>query len=387
MNIVYLSKKPFHSIESEGFRARKGNVVAHFLRSSRVQEFRYVWLGDELLQGQDRVIDENIRPKVKLTKVPRLPLPCVRSIRLLKKLDNAYKSRILTRIVKDNDSEVLPKIIFTHDPRFLFILNNDVVPKACVVIDLIDDFRIHPHLGEPQRKVYRSAYSMLSKKTDVVFTVGKRAASQLENNGVNSFWIPNGVDWNRYQSTIGRLSEEPEDLMPLPHPRIAYIGILSSATDHELLNRVAETTREGSVVFIGKWMGRPRLLNRKIHCLGFKPADQVLNYFANIDIGLVIYERSEYLRFIDSTKIYEYLAAGKPVITTKFQDNLSRFKFVRQAGSADEFVEAVRQTHLELKGVDTNKKATEISDSVRDCDWSQRINQMLDIMNNYTHQS
>lgn len=370
-------------MESEGFRARRGKVVNHLLKSSKVHYFRYVWFDYELGRRQDKVIGASVYNKLNLTKIPRLQLPYVRSISLLRKLDDTFKSRLLTRVIKKDTPSPCQQVILTHDPRFLFTLNNHLISQASVVIDLIDDFRIHPHLTESERENYRLAYSLLSQKSDIVFTVGKMSAEQLKGNGINSFWIPNGVDWQRFRSTIERPLKEPDDLIRLPRPRIAFIGILSSATDHELLNKVAEEIREGSVIFIGEWMGTPGQLDKRIHCLGFKPADQIHRYFAHIDIGLVIYKLDEISRFGDSTKIYEYLAAGKSVITTIFQDNLSRFKFVRQAGSADEFVEAVKQTCQELKNTQTKEKAIKISESVQSCDWSQRIDHMLDIISNY----
>jgi glycosyltransferase involved in cell wall biosynthesis len=387
MQIVYLSRKSFNSMESEGFRARRGNVTAYLLKSSRIHDFQYVWFDYELGRKKDKVIEGSVASKLNLTKIPRLPFPYVRSISLLKRVDDTFKSRLLTRIVKNDLNTRSQKVILTHDPRFLFILNNHLISRACVVTDLIDDFRIHPHLTESERENYRLAYSLLSEKSDIVFTVGKMPAEQLKGSGINSFWIPNGVDWQRFRGTIENPPKEPDDLIPLSHPRIAFIGILSSATDYELLNKVAEEIRDGSVIFIGEWMGTPGQLDKRIHCLGFKPADEIHHHFAHIDMGLSVYKQNEFSNSVDSMKIYEYLAAGKPVVANASQEMLSRFQFVRQAGSSDEFVEAVKQTCQELGDTQTKEKAIKISESVRNCDWNQRIDHMLDIISNYNGKS
>ena len=277
------------------------------------------------------------------------------------------------------ESSGVRQIVWTHDPRLLRLLSGDQ-RKPLTVCDIIDDHRLQPTFNARSKAEYKLCYQELPDFADVVFTVGKPTAEEFARNGANSHWVPNGVEWQRFHDTIADPPPEPEELAALPRPRVAFLGILSSRTDHSLLNRVAGALTRGSVVFIGKWLGPTQPLDERITSIGFKPASDVHRYLAWVDIGLVIYVSDELSQSGDATKIYEYLAAGKPVVTTAFQDRERIPACVHYETDTDSFVRRVIALCNDCERQTGHDLAVARSEDVRYADWRLRVQRMLEIV-------
>ena len=93
--------------------------------------------------------------------------------------------------------------------------------------------------------------------------------------------------------------------------------------DIELLDAVATKRPDWQFVMIGPVVKiHPDSLPKhsNIHYLGPKKYEELPAYLANWDIALLLFARNESTRFISPTKTPEYLAAGKPVISTSIRD-------------------------------------------------------------------
>ncbi|MDD1745270.1 MAG: glycosyltransferase [Candidatus Methanoperedens sp.] len=132
--------------------------------------------------------------------------------------------------------------------------------------------------------------------------------------------IPNGVNYDAYASEW----DEPEDLRPIPHPRVGYTGVIKKQLDWPLLLELAEARPEWSFVFVGPNAPHQEIvsyiekLSRKknVHFLGEKPAEYLPAYTRHFDVCIMPYRRNDYTKYIYPLKLHEYLASGKPVIGT-----------------------------------------------------------------------
>jgi glycosyltransferase involved in cell wall biosynthesis len=167
----------------------------------------------------------------------------------------------------------------------------------------------------------------------------------------------------------------------IPHPRVGMVGILSRETDHELLNKVAQEISECEVVFIGGGTTHSNLLHPRIRKLGMKPYDQIPAYIAALDVGLSVYRVTPATKCMDSMKVYEYLAAGKPVVATPSQEHGRKSPHVCVAADAQDFVAAVRCLVRQKRSPGESET---LSQSVGMHDWSNRVSEMLNCLEDKT---
>jgi UDP-galactopyranose mutase len=175
-------------------------------------------------------------------------------------------------------------------------------------------------------------------------------------------------------------TDEPADQKQIPHPRLGYYGVIDERIDIDLLGKIAELRPEWQFVMIGPVVkisdeDLPRREN--IHYLGGKDYKELPDYLAGWDVALMPFAMNESTKFISPTKTPEYLAAGKPVVSTPIRDVVRPYgekNLVRIAATAEEFVEACEkalQEDRETKTAEADRFLAEIS---WDKTWSQMAN-------------
>src|SRR3954453_11162623 len=139
---------------------------------------------------------------------------------------------------------------------------------------------------------------------------------------------------------------EPGDQEDLPKPRLGFYGVIDERFDTELLAKAAEMRPDWSFVIVGPVAkisdeDLPRRPN--IHYLGGKTYDQLPSYLSGWDVALMPFAMNESTQFISPTKTPEYLAGGRPVVSTPIKDVVRHYgalEGVKIASTPDEFVAA-----------------------------------------------
>ncbi|MFL5542989.1 MAG: glycosyltransferase family 1 protein [Longimicrobiaceae bacterium] len=187
-----------------------------------------------------------------------------------------------------------------------------------VVYDCMDE--LSAFRGAPPALVEREAD--LLRRADLVFTGGRSLweAKRARHTSVHCF--PSGIDAAHFARARGAV-EEPADQAAIPRPRIGFFGVLDERLDVELVRALAAARPEWSLVMIGPVVKidpaeLPRAEN--IHYLGPKSYDELPAYLAGWEVAALFFARNEATRFISPTKTPEYLAAGKPVVSTPIRD-------------------------------------------------------------------
>jgi glycosyltransferase involved in cell wall biosynthesis len=135
--------------------------------------------------------------------------------------------------------------------------------------------------------------------------------------------LGNGVEMAHFEAP----RTLPADLAALPRPRIGYVGLLSHFLDFELLEALRRNRRGGTVVLIGP--GSPATdaavaeFGRRegVAVLGPRPYAEVPAYMQGLDVGVIPFRAADpFVQGINPNKVYQYLAAGLPVITTPLLD-------------------------------------------------------------------
>ena len=159
--------------------------------------------------------------------------------------------------------------------------------------------------------------------------------------------MPSSVDVEHF-AKARRCKDEPADQCAIARPRLGFFGVLDERLDIPLLKGLAEARPDWQFVMIGPVVkidpaDLPRCNN--IHYLGPKSYLELPRYIAGWDVALLPFARNDATRFISPTKTPEYLAAGKPVVSTSIRDVVRPYGemgLVRIADTVQEFVRRVR---------------------------------------------
>ena len=220
----------------------------------------------------------------------------------------------------------------------------DHLAPEMVIYDCMDElsaFKFAP----PQISVLEKE---LFKKADIVFTGGNSIYEFKKDQHPNIYSFPSSIDKNHFGLARTKL-DDPEDQKHIPHPRFGFFGVVDERFDIEMIDSVAKARPEWQFIILGPVVKidpahLPRYEN--VHYLGGKKYEELPAYIAGWDVALVPFAMNESTRFISPTKTPEYLAAGKPVISSPIRDVVRPYgdnKLVHIVNNADEFISAAEK--------------------------------------------
>jgi glycosyltransferase involved in cell wall biosynthesis len=192
----------------------------------------------------------------------------------------------------------------------------------------------------------------LLEKADIVFTGGSSLYEAKKDRHDNIHCFPSSVDRAHFCKARAR-GFDPADQEDLPRPRLGFYGVIDERFDTELLAKAAELRPDWSFVMVGPVVkisddDLPKRPN--IHYLGSKTYAELPAYLSGWDVALMPFAMNESTQFISPTKTPEYLAGGKPVVSTPIKDvvrHYGQLEGVGIAGDAEGFVRACERA-LEL---------------------------------------
>jgi UDP-galactopyranose mutase len=185
----------------------------------------------------------------------------------------------------------------------------------------------------------------LIERADVIFTGGSSLYEAKKDRHANVHCFPSSVDRAHFAKARAR-SFDPADQEDLPRPRLGFYGVIDERFDVELLDELAAMRPNWSFVMVGPVVkiaeeDLPKRPN--IHYLGGKTYEQLPAYLSGWDVALMPFAMNESTQFISPTKTPEYLAGGKPVVTTPIRDVVRHYGHLEGVGvaaSAEEFAAA-----------------------------------------------
>jgi glycosyltransferase involved in cell wall biosynthesis len=258
--------------------------------------------------------------------------------------DGAYVDRERRRLVKEftagpGAGQFENPVQWFYDPMavpaFLGQMDETGVVYDCM--DELSKFRCAP----PQIKMREQK---LLGAADVVFAGGRKLwqAKKLQNENCHFYGC--GVDVTHFGSARKADTKIPSDIAGLKTPILGYFGVVDERMDYELLVKLAEANPDWSIAMVGPQIKVDCVPQRpNLHWLGQKNYTELPAYCKAFDVCLMPFALNEATEFINPTKALEYMATGKPIVSSAVADVVTNFgAVVSIARSHDEFISLCR---------------------------------------------
>ena len=251
----------------------------------------------------------------------------------------------------------------------------EALAPAAVVYDCMDE--LSGFANASSRLQEREA--ALFARADLVFTGGQSLYEAKRDRHLHIFPFPSGVDVAHF-ARARDIQPDPPDQAAISHPRLGFYGVIDERMDYALLEGVAIARPDWQLVLLGptakiEVSALPRQAN--IHYLGMKTYAELPAYLAGWDVALLPFAQNAATRFISPTKTPEYLAAGKPVVSTPIRDVVRPYGeagLVHIAGDIPAFVAAIAQALTE----DSVERQARTDTLLASMSWDRTWAQMLD---------
>jgi glycosyltransferase involved in cell wall biosynthesis len=209
-------------------------------------------------------------------------------------------------------------LLWSYVPQAEWLV--ETLDPSLIVYHCVDDIAAQKGVrSEP----FREAEAQFAARADLVLASAPALAERMSTLNRNVFYAPNVADTERFATA---LEEGPTDpaLAELPQPRIVFTGaVVATKLDLHLIEGVARARPGWSIALVGPiGVGDPRTdissLRRlpNVHLLGSRAYGELPDVLRGADVALVPYALNDLTRSVFPMKVFEYLAAGLPVVTT-----------------------------------------------------------------------
>ena len=285
----------------------------------------------------------------------------------LRSLVTMIQRSLITRACRILGIDPATTPAFVENFQFAPLLTS--LRPAAVVFDYIDDAFGFMDLPAYVRDDWRQMIRLADRCCATSGVLQRQLAQETT---VPVELIENGVHAASYAAATIRPADLPEPGKPL----IMYVGTISYWFDFDLLDALVLRLPDANVVLIGPVHpdSAARLnASRKftnLHIPGVRPHADIPAYLGAATVGIIPFIRNRLTEAVNPVKLYEYAAAGIPVVTTAFSDDLHAFTAIaRIARTQDEFVSQVRTAIERGAGVPGPEQLRQFA---RENDWDVR---------------
>lgn len=327
--------------------------------------------------------DASLKPRLKAYKEPgekvmqhvtrySLPpvMPFYNKYRVFNKLSAGKIAKFVNSVARQHGFE--NPVLWVYHPS-----NVDAAKKIAhskLVYDCVDRHSGYPGLIDPA--VVDGMEAELARSCDAVFATAQGLYDTLSQYNEHTFFLPNGANYDMF-SKAAEPQERPDDLKDIDTPILGFVGALQQCIDRSLAAEVARRRPDWTLVFVGAPLAGVDVSMLEalpnVRLLGPRPHAEIPRYIAGFDLCMNIFSAGDLAKDVSPLKFYEYLATGKPVVSTPQPLQVQDFAdSVYIADGADDFIAACEQALGE-----SGREKTELRmRHGRDCSWPSRVAEM-----------
>lgn len=252
--------------------------------------------------------------------------------------------------------------------------------ESCVVYDVTDDWTQFKQSPEMERLTIAQD-NALCRRADAVIVCSQQLYDLKRDLARNLHLVPNGVDAAHYREALDGIGPLPEPADRWASPVIGYTGTIHpERVDVTLIESLARSFPQGTIALVGPDMlsatDRERLLaHPNIALIGPIPYLNLPKIMRAFDVCITPHRMTPFTESLNPIKLWEYLAAGKPIVSTDIAGFRDYPQFVRLARDSDSFVHAIEKALLEDPSVREARRAEACRHS-----WEARLDQILQLL-------
>ncbi|NQU17438.1 MAG: glycosyltransferase [Candidatus Saganbacteria bacterium] len=248
--------------------------------------------------------------------------------------------------------------------------------EKLLLFHIFDKWDQVPELDSGMRKYIRKQMDILAKKSDLCLTISNIIVEENKHLNSNIHFIDHGVDYEHFGRTLLEETKIPDDIKNISGPIVGYIGNIERGNvDYELIKEIARSRPDWNIVIIAKIYSNFSEFDDfpNIHLLGMKKYKDLPNYLKAFDVCMIPFMVSKWIEACSPLKLKEYLAAGKPVVSTfepqeeeyrevvYFADSYASFVKRIEDALSDNSPEAAQRRRAVVKNETWDHRVEEIS--------------------------
>lgn len=240
--------------------------------------------------------------------------------------------------------------LWTYNPLTTLLINARLFSK--IIYHCVDDISAQP--GMPSQLIQLSERELVSV-SDIVFTTSPKLQAKCEKLNPNTHYFSNVADFKHFSRALDPEIEIPSEILGLPRPRLGFIGAISAyKINFDLLKSIAKARPDWSLILVGDvGEGDPETdvasLRKipNIHLLGGRDYGELPAYLKGFDVALLPNRLNDYTNAMFPMKFFEYLAAGKPVVSVDLPALRDYSEVFTVADEPEAFISATKRYILE----------------------------------------
>lgn len=316
---------------------------------------------------------ERVKDNITVYRLPPV-LPFFNKFRFINRLNQKRMARFVRRKMRENGFE--NPILWVYSPVTADLV--DQVPHSALIYDCVDRHSAYGGFMNPQ--LVDAMELELAGKADAVFATADSLAERLRKAKPDARFIPNGANFERFVQA-SQPQPVPEDMQEIPHPIFGFVGALQTCIEYGFVETAARAHPEWSFVWIGNEKPGADLSALRqlanVYFLGVKPNEKLPEYLAQFDACLNLFAESELSKDVSPLKFYEYLATGKPIISTLQPDQVLQYTpIIHIAATAQDFISCCEQA---LRDTQPERVSARIEEG-RKSSWDARVREICAVL-------
>jgi len=315
-------------------------------------------------------------PNITVYSLPPV-LPLYNKNRLINKFNQRRIAAFVRKKMKQHG--FLNPLLWIYHPSSVDAVNH--IPHDGLVYDCVDRHSAYP--GLINAALVDGMEAALVSKCDAVFATSRGLFERLSAINPKTKLIPNGANYELFSSVDAPGIGIPDEFFNMKKPILGFVGALQPCNEYELVAAAAERRPDWNFVFIGAPLPGVDISmlsgKKNIHLLGARPQKELVKYLACFDVCLNLFRSDALTRDVSPLKFYEYLATGKPIVSTPepqqvhdYADVIYIADGVDGADGVDAFIEKCA-----LAVAENDPKLTELRRSRgKAASWDSRIAEM-----------